>query len=152
MRTEAPIPSPVRRHGRPGFTLAELLVVSVLAVLVLAAVARTLTIQGRGFQQQTTVARSQSNARLALQLLSNELKEIAATDGDLIAASESSLTVRSMRKFGIVCAMSLTSPPVLRTLKVGDWLEREDLDFLLVGRIFSCGSLGGHGHAFFMIF
>jgi tetratricopeptide (TPR) repeat protein len=49
------------------------------------------------------VARSQSNARLAIQLLANELREIAATDGDLVHADETSITVRSMRKIGFVC-------------------------------------------------
>lgn len=97
---EANVPEPERRAG---FSLVEVLVVAVLGVLVLAVVARTVTIQGQGFQYQSSVAQSQSRARVAVQVLANELREVSATDGDLLDAQAMSITVRSLRKIGVIC-------------------------------------------------
>ena len=41
-----------------------------------------------------------------------------------------SLKVRTMRKFGVVCNVSSSSPPALTVIKVGDWFADEDSVFI----------------------
>lgn len=113
-----------------GFTLAELIIVTVLGALLIAASLQILVTNQRTYTAQTAKIKGQQSTRAAMDVLYNELREISAQGGDLIAMNSTSLTVRSMRKFGVVCAISMTSPPVLRTLKVGDWFEREDSVFV----------------------
>jgi prepilin-type N-terminal cleavage/methylation domain-containing protein len=113
-----------------GFTLAELIIVTVLGALLIAASLQILVTNQRTYTAQTAKIKGQQTTRAAMDVLYNELREISAQGGDLISMGSTSLTVRSMRRFGVVCAISLTSPPVLRTLKVGDWFEREDSVFV----------------------
>src|SRR5688572_27174006 len=96
------------QNRRDGFSLVEILVVSVLGALVLGAVFQTLTIQQRGSRHQNTIIQTQQTNRLTMQLLDAELRELSATGGDLIAAARDSITFRAVRKVGIVCVNDST--------------------------------------------
>lgn len=89
---------------RAGFTLVELLVVMTIAGIVLAAVYQTLITQERSVRQSYAMIGVQNTTRTALEVISSELREISATDGDLVRADANSIRFRGMRKGGVVCA------------------------------------------------
>lgn len=102
-------------HRAPGFTLVELLAVVVIAVLIMGAVMQTLVVQQRGYRQQSSITNARQSSRMALDLLTVELRELSARDGDLLMAEEDSIRFRSFLKVGIVCEM----PSTADELKVG---------------------------------
>jgi len=89
---------------RAGFTLVELLVVMAIAGIVLAAVYQTLITQERSVRQSYALINVQNTTRTALEVLTSELREISATDSDLVRADSISIRFRGMRKAGVVCA------------------------------------------------
>jgi prepilin-type N-terminal cleavage/methylation domain-containing protein len=96
-------------RDRRGFTLIELLVVAVLGTLVLGAVLQVLITNQRTYTAQTAVVQGQQNSRMAFEMLFNELREASPGDGDIVSMSSTQITVRLMRKFGVVCATDLAS-------------------------------------------
>ncbi len=59
-----------------------------------------------------------------------ELREISPRGGDLIAMGPASMTVRSMRGFGVVCALTRSDPPALNVLEVADRFVAGDSVFV----------------------
>jgi len=97
---------------RRGFTLVELLVALVLLGIVSAGIYRVLVNNQRIYQAQTQRIDMQQNIRAATTILPAELRELDAADGDLIAMTPTSLTLRAPRQLGIVCGVPLIGPPV----------------------------------------
>jgi prepilin-type N-terminal cleavage/methylation domain-containing protein len=91
-------------RDRKGFTLVELLVVTVLGTLVLLAALQVLITNQRTYAAQNAVISNQQSTRIALEVLMNELRELSPPGGDIISMSQDELSVRLMRKFSIVCA------------------------------------------------
>lgn len=94
----------------PGMSLIELLVVVVIAGTMLAAVTQLLVVQQRGYRQEMAITRARQTARTSLEFLATELRELSATGGDILSATETSLEIRALRKLGFVCES--TSPYV----------------------------------------
>ncbi len=115
---------------RRGFTLVELLVVMVLGALLIAASLQVLITNQRTYTAQNAEIRGQQTTRAALDVLAGELREISTQGGDLLGMGGTSVTVRVPRKFGVVCAVSASSPPVLTVLKVGGWFSASDSVFI----------------------
>lgn len=113
---------------RPGFTLIEMLVVTVLATITLGAVYQTLAVQERHSRQQTAVIQTHQINRTVLNVLAAELREISSLDGDILAASEDAITIRAVRKLGVVCG--LPGSPVLQVRTLGDPFARGDTLFI----------------------
>lgn len=88
---------------RRGFTLVELLVVTVLGSVVLLAAYNILIANQRTYTAQNAVIQNQQNARMAVEVLFNELREVSPSGGDILSMSSTSLQVRLMRKFSVVC-------------------------------------------------
>ena len=86
-----------------GFTLPELLVVTLIGAVVLTAVYQTLTIQERSNRQQIAVVTTQQNTRVAIALIAGDLREVSAKDGDVLDATSTNIRYRALRKTGIVC-------------------------------------------------
>lgn len=91
-------------RNRRGFTLVELLVVTVLGSIVLLATLQVLITNQRTYAAQNAVITGQQATRIALEVLMNELRELSPSGGDIMMMSQDSLRVRLMRKFSIVCA------------------------------------------------
>jgi hypothetical protein len=73
----------------------------------------------RTYTAQNQVIQNQQNSRMALEVLFNELREVSASGGDIIAMSSDSLRVRLMRKFSLVCeTWDLTGQPELKVLNL----------------------------------
>lgn len=92
-------------NNHRGFTLIELLLVMVLGMMVVGGVYGTMIRQEDAYTELTASAAAQQDVRGAMSLLTTELREISAEDGDLVIAGEGSLAIRALRHFGIVCGM-----------------------------------------------
>jgi prepilin-type N-terminal cleavage/methylation domain-containing protein len=88
---------------RPGFTLAETLVVVVLGAVVMSSIYQMVNIQERTTRHQHAVISTSDNAQAGLAVLANDLKEISARDGDVIAADSLSIRFRALRQTGVIC-------------------------------------------------
>jgi prepilin-type N-terminal cleavage/methylation domain-containing protein len=107
----------VRGLNRPphrGFSLVELLVALVVAGLVLAGVATTLLGAQRFYRAQAQVLEVQQNVRVIAQVLSQELRGLDSGDGDIVAMSDTAITFKAPRAFGVTCA----APDVARGVLV----------------------------------
>ena len=90
---------------RPGVTLIELMVVIVISGFVLAAVVQTIVIQQRSHSLQDAVVSTRQTIRTSMEILQTELRELSASDGDLLEAEPNRLAFRAFRKIGFICAM-----------------------------------------------
>ena len=87
-----------------GFTLIELIIAIVVSSVVLGAAYRMLTGNQRFYRAQSQIVEVQQNIRAVAQMLPSELRELAAGGGDIVAMSDTGITVRAMRGFGVTCA------------------------------------------------
>ncbi|MDX1646260.1 MAG: prepilin-type N-terminal cleavage/methylation domain-containing protein [Longimicrobiales bacterium] len=86
-----------------GFTLVEILVVTILGALVVGAALQVLITNRRAYTAQSATISGQQSTRMAVEVLFAELREISPSGGDILEMSSDSLRVRLMRKFSIVC-------------------------------------------------
>jgi prepilin-type N-terminal cleavage/methylation domain-containing protein len=89
--------------NRSGLTLIELLVAMVLFGIVSLGIYRVLVNNQRVYQAQTQRIDLQQNIRAAVSILPAELRELDATDGDILAMGANTITVRTMRQLGFLC-------------------------------------------------
>lgn len=99
----------MNRRKRAGFTLIELMVGIVLSTAVLGAVYSLLTNNQRFYRAQSQIVDVQQNIRAVGQILPSELRELAASDGDIIEMSDTALTIKAMRGFGLTCSAASPS-------------------------------------------
>ena len=119
------------RGRRGGFTLVELLVVAVLGSLVVMAAHRVLVNNTRAFTVVGARVQMQQTVRASADILFSELREISPSGGDLVSMGLDSLTIRSMRTFGVACAVTSTGAPTITVRRTGRWLEPGDSVFVL---------------------
>lgn len=100
-----------RRTG--GFTLVEILVVTVLGALVVGAALQVLITNRRAYTAQSATVSGQQSTRMAVEVLFAELRELSPSGGDILAMSGNSLRVRLMRKFSVVCETDFGLTPTL---------------------------------------
>ncbi len=115
-----------------GFTLIELLIVVVLAGLVLAATYQTLVTNQRTFTVQAAQIQGQQTMRAGMDVLFGELREISVPEGDLVAMDTDSLSLRTMRAFGVACDTATVASSQLTVKRVGRWFETGDSIFALL--------------------
>lgn len=115
-------------RNRDGFTLVELIVVSVLGAVVLAAALQVLITNQRTYTVQSATIEGQQSSRMAVEVMFNELRELSPADGDILAMAPSSMRVRLMRRLGITCAVDLASltPKITVLDNTGDDFEAGD--------------------------
>jgi len=107
-------------RDRRGFTLVELLIVTVLGSLVLLAALQVLITNQRTYTAQNATISGQQSTRMALEVLFNELRQVSPQGGDILMMSSDSLRVRMMRKFTRACAVnSVMGVPTLTTVDIG---------------------------------
>ena len=114
-------------RDRRGFTLVELIVVTVLGALVVGASLQILITNQRTYTAQNAQIQGQQATRAGMDVLFGELREISAQGGDLLGMGSDTIAIRAMRKFGVVCAVDLyNGVPNMRVLKFGDFFEVDD--------------------------
>jgi prepilin-type N-terminal cleavage/methylation domain-containing protein len=90
--------------SRQGVTLVELLVGLALLGIVSLGIHRVFVGNQRIYLAQTQRIDLHQNIRAALTILPAEFRELNAVEGDIAAMSATSITIRAMRQFAIVCA------------------------------------------------
>ena len=102
-----------RLAPRRGFTLTELIVTMVIAVIIGAAFTRLMIHQSRFFDSQNTHRQARNVSRGALNVMMSELRMVAVPGGVLAAATDS-IVVRVPYAFGVLCA----STPAASTISL----------------------------------
>lgn len=87
-----------------GFTLAELLVGLVVAAVVLGAAFRLVEAARALSRDQATVLEVRQNVRAAALVLQSELRPLAPAAGDVVSASDTSVTIKALRALSALCA------------------------------------------------
>lgn len=103
--------------GRKGFTLVELLMVTVLGSLVVLAAMQVLITNRRTYTAQSAVIAGQQATRMAVEVLFAELRELSPSGGDILAMADDSIRVRLMRKFSYVCDTDWSGEPRVTVVK-----------------------------------
>ena len=75
-----------------------------IAGILLGALGRVLWASMRFYQAQSQILDVRQNVRAVAQILPIELRELDAGDGDIVAMSDTAVTVKAMRGFAVVCA------------------------------------------------
>lgn len=88
---------------RAGFTLVETLIVVVLGAVVMGSIYQMVVIQEKTTRHQYAIISTSENAQTALAVMTNDLKEISARDGDIMTVDSTFITFRALRKVGIIC-------------------------------------------------
>ena len=104
-------------RNRQGFTLVELIMVTVLGSLVMLAAMQVLITNQRTYSAQAAVVSGQQTTRMAVEVLFAELREVSPPGGDLLAMGPDSLTIRLMRRFSIACAVDPVAPPSVTIIR-----------------------------------
>lgn len=97
-------------QSRRGFTIVELLISMMLGLLVLGAVYQLMITQSAGYAKQRELADVRETARSATTLLSWDLRHAAAGGSGIVAMTPNSITLRSIRGVGVICAKHPTLP------------------------------------------
>lgn len=87
-----------------GFTLIEMMVALVITGLVMTTLYRMLTANQRFYRSQSSILDVQENMRAAAQILPGEFKGLDASGGDIIAMSDTAITIKADRGLRFVCA------------------------------------------------
>lgn len=100
------------RTRQSGFTLVEIMIVSLLTAITLAGVYQTLMVQEKSYETAGLKIHDQESLRTALGILESELREIGSIGGadiggtDILVADRDSIVFRAHRKIGFICKMS----------------------------------------------
>jgi prepilin-type N-terminal cleavage/methylation domain-containing protein len=86
-----------------GFTLVEMLVVTLLGALVMGSIYQMINIQDNTTRQQYAMIQNNQNARMTLAVLTSELKEMSARGGDVTYADSTIMEFRALKKGAIAC-------------------------------------------------
>ncbi len=109
-----------------GFSLVELMIVAALSAVVMGAISETLVVQQKSSRQINAVVTTQQTLRTSLQFLQGEFRELGTTTGDVSAAAQESVTIRALRKTGIVCAKPSATTLAVYTLGQGGTFAAND--------------------------
>jgi hypothetical protein len=93
----------VRCALRGGATLVEVLVAAVLAGVVVAALHGVLLGSQRFYRAEPQILDVQRNVRSVAQILPAELRGLDAGDGDIVAMSDTAVTIKAPRALGFLC-------------------------------------------------
>lgn len=120
---------------RDGFTLVELIVVTVLGALLIGATLQVLITNQRTYTAQNAQIQGQQALRAALEVLSGELREISPEGGDLVSMAETEMRVRSSRTFGLICHDTARGTTVFRVRRYGNWIGEGDSVFVFADNL-----------------
>jgi hypothetical protein len=126
------------RLGEQGFTVAELLVYLVVAVIVIAGIYQLLIGQNRLWTKQREMEDVRTSLRATASLLAYELRQVSAAGGDLYSIGASTVALRSVRGSGIVCAVHGSAPRFGLSTTTGDFDKTADDSAL----VFEAGGSG----------
>jgi prepilin-type N-terminal cleavage/methylation domain-containing protein len=97
-------------RDRRGFTMIELIVSFVIGLIVLGSVVQMMIVQGRGYRKQRELVDVRETAREAAALLSWDLRQAAVGGSSFAVMGANSVTLRSPRGLGTICAKHAVLP------------------------------------------
>jgi prepilin-type N-terminal cleavage/methylation domain-containing protein len=97
-------------RDRRGFTMIELIVSFVIGLIVLGSVVQMMIVQGRGYRKQREMVDVRETAREAAALLSWDLRQAAVGGSPFAVMGANSVTLRSPRGLGTICAKHALLP------------------------------------------
>jgi prepilin-type N-terminal cleavage/methylation domain-containing protein len=90
--------------SRPaGFTLVELIIAITISGLVMGSIYKVLNGNQRFYRAQNQILDVQQNIRAVAQVLPGELRGLDPDGGDIIAMSDTAITIKAMRGFSVLC-------------------------------------------------
>lgn len=101
---------PITSRNRRGFSLIEVIVAMLIGTLVLGSVVQVMIVQGRAYRKQREVADVRDTGRQAATLLAWDLRQSAIGGAPFADLGENSVTIRSPRGVGTVCARHVSLP------------------------------------------
>ncbi|MDP2957914.1 MAG: prepilin-type N-terminal cleavage/methylation domain-containing protein [Longimicrobiales bacterium] len=114
------------RDRRSGFTLVELIVVTVLGALLISATLQVLITNQRTYTAQNAQIQAQQSVRAAMDILTQELRELSPEGLDIFQMSPVRLRIRASRAFGLICNDTVRGTPTFRVMKFGNWIGATD--------------------------
>lgn len=115
--------------SRRGVTLPELLVALVLFGVVALAVVGLMRHTLEGYRSTVQRIDRRQNLRIAAAFLPAELRELDATDGDLVMMQPTAVTLRAARQLAVLCREQPAAPAGSVSLVVDDALRYGLRDF-----------------------
>ncbi|HSG81773.1 MAG TPA: hypothetical protein VLC48_05975 [Gemmatimonadota bacterium] len=103
-------PRPKTLRSQAGFTIAEMMIYLILALIVVTSICQLLISQNRFYQKQAGLQDVRNSLRAAANFLAFELRQTSASGGDIYDMSSSGITIRSVRGVGIVCGVHGSAP------------------------------------------
>lgn len=110
---------------RAGFTLVEMLIVVLLGSIIMGSIYQMVVLQEQTTRSTYAKISTSENTQTALAILTSDLKEISARDGDIVALDSISITYRAMRNAGVVCTKSAGNDYVV-VWELGSSFQPED--------------------------
>ena len=97
-------------RDRRGFTMIELIVSFVIGLIVLGSVVQMMIAQGKGYRKQREQVDVRETTREAAALLSWDLRQAAVANSPFIVMGANTVTIRSPRGLGTICAKHAVLP------------------------------------------
>ena len=96
--------------SRRGFSLLELIISMVMALIILGSVVQVMITQGRGYRKQREMVDIRDTGRQASSVLAWDLRQSVIGGSPLAAMGANSIALRSPRAVGTICAKHATLP------------------------------------------
>lgn len=96
--------------NRRGFSLLELIISMVMALVILGSVVQVMISQGRGYRKQREIVDIRDTGRQAASVLAWDLRQSVTGAAPLAAMGANSIALRSPRAVGTICAKHATLP------------------------------------------
>ena len=93
---------------RRGFSLLELIISRVMALVILGSVVQVMITQSRGYRKQREIVDIRDTSRQAASLLAWDLRQSVIGEGPLAAMGANSIAIRSPRAVGSICGKHAT--------------------------------------------
>ncbi|NIN71666.1 MAG: hypothetical protein GTO46_06995 [Gemmatimonadetes bacterium] len=118
----------VSRRGRTsesGFTIVELLVYLIIAVVIIAGVYNLLIGQQRLYMKQRELQDVRASLRASANLLAWELRQASAAGGDIYSVGTYEVKLRSIQGSGVVCNIHGSQPRLGLVRRWGEFQDTE---------------------------
>jgi prepilin-type N-terminal cleavage/methylation domain-containing protein len=103
---------------RAGFTLVELMVAITIMSLLLGSTYKILVGNQRFYRAQDQILDVQQNIRAVAQILPGELRALDPDGGDIIAMSDTAITIKAMRGFSALCTTPTAADVTARQIVI----------------------------------
>lgn len=100
--------TPRMAADRRGFSLFELIISMIMALIILGSVVQVMITQGRGYRKQREIVDIRDTSRQAASLLAWDLRQSVIGEGPLASMGANSIAIRSPRAVGSICGKHST--------------------------------------------